>query len=297
VVWLVTGGTGQLGLALQRELTKQGIEHIAPTSKELDLTEFNRLEDEINKINPSVIVNTAAWTDVDGAEENPDLTFEINAQAPAKLAEIAKALGSVFIQISTDYVFEGESSVPYSEDHERNPQSAYGKSKFQGEKNIEQIYKDGSYIFRTAWLYSADRKNFAKTMTKLALKKSDEVKVVNDQLGQPTFAGDLATKIIDSVISKSPFGVYHATNSGEATWFEFAREIFKLVGEDIERVVPVASSEFPRPAKRPAYSVLGHESWKRANLGEMRNWRTALASAMPTIIQTVKGEESKNEIN
>lgn len=294
---MITGGTGQLGLALQRELKKQNIEHIAPTSMELDLTKLDRLEVEIMKIEPSVIINSAAWTDVDGAESNSDLAFLINAEAPAKLAEIAKALDSVFIHISTDYVFDGESSLPYSEDHERSPQSVYGKSKSKSERSIAGIYEEGSYIFRTAWLYSADRKNFAKTMTKLALKKSGEVKVVNDQLGQPTFAGDLAEKIAETVISKSKFGIYHGTNSGQATWFEFAQEIFNLVGADAQRVVPVSSTEFPRLAKRPSYSVLGHESWKSANSREMRNWKTALASAMPAIIQAVKDEELTNEVN
>ena len=182
MVWLVTGGTGQLGLALQKELKNQNIAHIAPNSKDLDLTKLDQLEAEIKKIKPSVIINTAAWTDVDGAENNPNLAFKINAQAPAKLAEIGKALDSVFVQISTDYVFDGQSSVPYSEDHRRNPQTAYGESKSQSEKFIEEIYKEKSYILRTAWLYSADQRNFAKTMAKLALENSGEVTVVIDQL-------------------------------------------------------------------------------------------------------------------
>lgn len=297
MVWLVTGGTGQLGLALTRELKSRNIDYSAPTSKELDLTNFEQLESEIKRINPSVIVNTAAWTDVDGAEENPDLAFAINAQAPAKLAVIAKSLGSVLAQISTDYVFDGTSSQPYSEDHVRNPQTEYGKSKSHCEKFIEETYKEQSYIFRTAWLYSADRKNFAKTMTRLCLKDLGEVKVVDDQKGQPTFAADLAEKIIETIISKSPFGIYHGTNSGEATWFEFAQEIFNLASADRHRVVPVSSREFPRPAKRPSYSVLSHESWHGANLNEMRNWKTSLASAMPAIIQAVKDEELTNEAN
>jgi len=297
VVWLVTGGTGQLGLALQKELTKRNIEYLAPTSQELDLSKIDLFESEIKRIKPSVIINAAAWTDVDGAESEPDLVFEINAQAPKRLAKLSKSFDSVFVQISTDYVFDGESAIPYSEDHVRDPQTTYGKSKSQGEKYVEEIYKEKSYIFRTAWLYSADRKNFAKTMAGLALKNSDEIKVVNDQIGQPTFAEDLADKIVETISSKSPFGIYHGTNSGEATWFEFAQEIFNLAGADERRIVPVSASEFPRPAKRPAYSVLGHESWKRAKLVEMRNWKIALVSAMPAIIQVVKDEESENEIN
>ena len=161
-----------MGLAIQKELRKRNIEYLAPTSQELDLTKIELFESEIKRIKPSVIINTAAWTDVDGAERNPDLVFEINAQAPKRLAEIARSLNSVFIQISTDYVFDGESKAPYSESHEKNPQSVYGKSKSQGEKYVEEIYKEKSYIFRTAWLYSADRKNFAKTMARLALKFS-----------------------------------------------------------------------------------------------------------------------------
>ena len=297
MVWLVTGGTGQLGLALQRELTKQDIEYKAPASAELDLTKPAQLESVINEIKPSVIINAAAWTDVDGAEGNSDLVFEINSEAPKKLAEIDRSLNSVFIQISTDYVFDGESKAPYSEGHERNPQSVYGKSKSQGEKYVEEIYKEKSFIFRTAWLYSADRKNFAKTMVRLAMKNADEVKVVNDQLGQPTFAGDLAGKIVETFISKSPFGIYHGTNSGEATWFDFAREIFELLEMDVRRVVPISSDTLSRLAKRPTFSVLSHESWRIANLKEMQDWKIALASAMPSIIQAVKDEELENEIN
>lgn len=297
MVWLVTGGTGQLGLALQSELKRRNIKHLAPTSKELDLAKLDQIEVYLKRIKPRVIVNTAAWTDVDAAESNPDLAFRINAEGPAKLAEIAKFLDSVFVQISTDYVFDGESSVPYAETHSRNPQTSYGKSKSQSEVYVEEIYREKSYIFRTAWLYSADCKNFAKTMTKLALKNVEEVAVVNDQLGQPTFAGDLAKKIVETVMSKSSFGIYHATNSGEATWFDFAVEVYKICGIDAGKVIPVSSDSYSRPAKRPSYSVLGHESWKSNKLQEMRNWKIALSSAMPAIIQAVKDEELTNEVN
>jgi len=297
VVWLVTGGTRQLGLALQKELKKKNIEFLAPSSRELDLTKIDQFESKLERIKPSVIINAAAWTDVDAAESYPELALTINANAPAELARLAKSIDSVFIQISTDYVFDGNAFQPYAEGHVRNPQTAYGKSKSQGEKNIEGINIEKSYIFRTAWLYSADRKNFAKTMTKLALKNSGEVTVVNDQIGQPTFAGDLAEKIVEAVISKSPFGTYHGTNSGEGTWFEFAQEIFNLAGVAESRVIPVSSREFPRPAIRPSYSVLGHACLKKANLDEMRNWKIALASAMPAIIQAVKEEELTNEVN
>ena len=278
-------------MALQSELEVRNIKYLAPTSRELDLTNTNQLDAKIRIINPSVIVNAAAWTDVDEAEENPDLVFKINAEAPAKLAAIAKSLDSVFAQISTDYVFDGNSSQPYSERHARNPQTVYGKSKGLGEKYVEEIYKDKSYIFRTAWLYSANRKNFTKTMTRLCMRDVMEVKVVNDQKGQPTFAGDLAEKIIETIVSKSPFGIYHGTNSGEATWFEFAQEIFGLSGRDKSRVIPVSSSEFPRAAKRPKYSVLSHDKWKKSKIIEMREWKLALAHEMPAILRQLKREE------
>jgi dTDP-4-dehydrorhamnose reductase len=140
-------------------------------------------------------------------------------------------------------------------------------------------------------LYSAQRKNFAKTMTKLALNGAGEVRVVNDQVGQPTFTDDLAKQIIDLVVSDSPVGIYHGTNSGQATWFEFAQEIFKLAGADVSRVVQVSSSEYPRPAKRPSYSVLSHDAWAKTSVEPMRDWRIALAEAMPAIISSVKAEE------
>jgi dTDP-4-dehydrorhamnose reductase len=166
----------------------------------------------------------------------------------------------------------------------------YGSTKSDGEKLVLGAYPMESYVVRTAWLYSTERKNFAKTMTKLALKGVGEVRVVNDQNGQPTFSGDLAKQIVDLVLSNAPVGIYHGTNSGQATWFEFAQEIFKLSGADMDRVVPVSSSEYSRPAKRPSYSVLGHDAWAKTTVEPMRDWRIALAEAMPAIIYAVKAE-------
>jgi dTDP-4-dehydrorhamnose reductase len=159
-----------------------------------------------------------------------------------------------------------------------------------GEQFVQEAYGAGSYIFRTAWLYSAYGKNFAKTMVKLALKDDADVSVVTDQIGQPTFAGDLALQIVDSVVNEIPFGIYHGTNSGQASWFDFAQEIFRLMGADVLRVKPVGSDAFPRPAKRPAYSVLGHDKWVGSGIDEMRDWKTALAEAMPAIVSAVKAE-------
>ena len=244
----------------------------------------------VDSVKPSVIVNAAAWTDVDGAETNESDAHAVNALGPKNLALAAKEVGSKFVQVSTDYVFSGEATTPWSENSFHNPRSVYGSTKSDGEKLVLDAHPSGSYVVRTAWLYSAERKNFAKTMTKLALNGDGEVRVVKDQMGQPTFTGDLAKQIVDLVLSVAPVGVYHGTNSGQATWFEFAQEIFKLSGTDVRRVIPVSSSEYPRPAKRPSYSVLGHDAWAKTTVEPMRDWRIALAKAMPTIINAVKAE-------
>ena len=152
-------------------------------------------------------------------------------------------------------------------------------------------YPESSFVVRTAWLYSPWGKNFAKTMTRLAIKGEGGVGVVNDQVGQPTSAMDLAKKLVELGLSTSPTGIYHGTNSGQATWFEFAQEIFKLAGAVTARVTPVSSSEHPRPAKRPSYSVLSHDAWANTSVKPMQDWRIALAEAMPAIISAVRAEE------
>ena len=288
--WLITGASGQLGLALQTELGARGIDFVSVDSQVLDITDQSKVNALINLIKPSVIANAAAWTDVDGAETNESAAYAVNGLGPQNLALTAKEVGSKLVQVSTDYVFSGEATTPWNEDADHNPQSVYGSTKSDGEKLVQGAYLTGSYVIRTAWLYSAERKNFAKTMTKLALKGVGEVRVVNDQKGQPTFTGDLAKQIIDLVLSNASVGIYHGTNSGQATWFEFAQEIFKLSGADMGRVVPVSSSEYPRPAKRPSYSVLGHDAWAKTTVEPMRDWRIALAEAMPAIINAVKAE-------
>ena len=288
--WLITGASGQLGLALQTELGSRGIDFFSVDSQELDLTNQSKVNVLINSFKPNVIANAAAWTDVDGAETNESGARAVNALGPQNLALAAKEVGSKLVQVSTDYVFSGERTTPWGENSEHNPQSVYGSTKSDGEKFVLNAYPIGSYVVRTAWLYSAERRNFAKTMTKLALNGVGEVRVVNDQNGQPTFTGDLAKQIVDLVLSNAPVGIYHGTNSGQATWFEFAQEIFKLSGADMGRVVPVSSSEYSRPAKRPSYSVLGHDAWAKTIVKPMRDWRIALAEAMPAIISAVKAE-------
>jgi dTDP-4-dehydrorhamnose reductase len=295
--WLVTGANGQLGRALSKVLSERGIEFSALDSKQLDVTSGDEVTRVVNELKPRVIVNAAAWTDVDGAESNPEGAHAVNAEGPLHLASAAKAVGAVFAHVSTDYVFSGVSDRPWSEDDLRAPVSVYGTTKAAGEVALLSEYSEGSYIFRTAWLYSEWGKNFAKTMVRLALTGDGEVKVVDDQVGQPTSAIDLANQIVESVIAKLPFGIYHATNSGQGSWFDFASEIFSLCGDgvSVDRVVRTDSSEYARPAKRPAYSVLGHNAWSAVGaggvlVGPMRNWKIALSEVMPAILEEIDHE-------
>ena len=289
--WLITGGSGQLGIAVSQELDKNGIAFDAWSSKDLDITQSSNTSEAIEKLSPIVIINCAAWTDVDGAESHEIDASRVNSDGPENLAIAAKRWNSKLIHVSTDYVFSGDSQSPWQIADEINPQSAYGRTKAQGESRVLATYSENSFIVRTAWLYSPWGKNFAKTMTKLAIKGTGEVRVVDDQVGQPTLASDLAKQLVELGLSTSPTGIYHGTNSGQASWYEFAQEIFKLAGADVGRVTPVSSSEYPRPAKRPSYSVLSHDAWANTSVKAMRDWRIALAEALPSIISAVKAEE------
>ena len=288
--WLITGGSGQLGMAVSEELDKLGIAFNAWNSKDLDITRSSTVSEAIEKLSPSVIINCAAWTDVDAAESHENDASRVNSDGAENLASAAKVSNSKLIHVSTDYVFSGISKTPWHIGDEINPQSAYGRTKAQGESRVLATYPEDSFVVRTAWLYSPWGKNFAKTMTKLAFKGEDELNVVNDQVGQPTSASDLAIQLVELGLSNSPAGIYHGTNSGQATWYEFAQEIFKLVGADVGRVTSVSSSEYPRPAKRPSYSVLSHDAWAGTSVKPMRHWRIALADAMPPIISAVKAQ-------
>jgi dTDP-4-dehydrorhamnose reductase len=289
--WLITGGSGQLGIAVAQELDTCGIAFEAWSSKDLDITQSLIVTGVAEKLSNRVIINCAAWTDVDGAESKETEALRVNSEGPANLAMVAKLYNSRLIHVSTDYVFAGEGNSPWQTTDEVNPKTAYGRTKAHGESRVLAIYPENSFIVRTAWLYSAWGKNFAKTMTKHAIRGEGEVRVVNDQIGQPTSALDLAKQLVELGQSNSPTGIYHGTNSGQVTWFEFAQEIFRFTGADVGRLTPVSSSEYPRPAKRPAYSVLSHDAWASTSVQSLRDWRLALAEAMPAIISAVRAEE------
>ena len=295
MTWLILGANGQLGKSLISVLKEKEMPFFAWGSQELDITSNVQCAELISAISPLVIINAAAWTDVDGAELNPDSAYAVNALGPKNIAAAAKKVGAVFAHVSTDYVFSGISDVPWAEHDSLGPVSVYGITKAAGEVEVLSEYPERSYIFRTAWLYSPWGKNFAKTMARLALFGDGEVRVVNDQVGQPTSAPDLAQQIVRTILTGLPFGIYHGTNSGKASWFDFAQKIFELSGEPTDRLVPVSSSDFVRPAKRPAYSVLGHRAWESAaesgySIEAMRDWKLALAVEMPGIIKMVQEE-------
>ena len=291
MTWLITGGTGQLGIAISKELGERGILFRAWGSKDLDVSKGPIVIDVVSELSPKVIINCAAWTNVDQAETNELIAFRVNSDGAENLALSAKNCGAKLIHVSTDYVFSGEGTTPWLENDTVNPQSAYGRTKAKGENRILVTYPENASIVRTAWLYSPWGRNFAKTMIQLALNSEDEIRVVDDQIGQPTSAEDLAKQLVELGLSSSTAGIYHGTNSGEATWFMFAQEIFRLLGADVNRIVPVSSNKYPGSVKRPAYSVLSHDAWANTSVEPMRDWRIALAEALPAIILAAKAEE------
>lgn len=288
--WGITGGSGQLSRSLIDQLESQGQTFEAWSHHDLDVSKPESVNTIANS-NIKVLINCAAWTNVDGAEDAELQANLANRDGALNMALAAKKLGVPLIHISTDYVFSGHNTSPWKVEDETHPTSKYGLSKLLGEISIEQNFAS-YYILRTAWLYGPYGKNFAKTILRKALTTKDNIKVVNDQKGQPTSTVDLAKHIFEIVNSDAPFGIYHATNSGSATWWEFARELFTLARQDPERVIPVSSSEFPSKVKRPAYSVLDHSKWGMVGIEPMQDWRAALHEIFPEIKSAVERELS-----
>ena len=291
MMWAITGGSGQLARSLVDLLEDQGINHHSWSRTELDISKPHELE-KISDFDPTIIVNCAAWTNVDGAEDHPSEALSINRDGARNVAQLAKELDIPLIHISTDYVFSGKSEQPWKTTDEPCPISKYGETKLLGEMAIQEVWSEKSAILRTAWLYGPYGKNFAKTILKKAISTQDDLRVVNDQRGQPTTTMDLAEQILHLVLADAPFGIYHATNSGEATWWEWAKEVISLAGESTKRVVPVTSHEFPSRVLRPSYSVLDQSKWRNVGLQPMRNWRDALQEIFPSIRNMVEKELS-----
>ena len=277
---LVTGANGQLGTELVNLYAgRDGDEVLGVDLPNVDITDLESVAAPFASFSPDVVINCAAWTAVDAAEENEDAAFVVNADGPRVLAHACRDAGAWLVQISTDYVFSGDAASPYAEDAEPDPRSAYGRTKLAGERAVQQELPDAHYIVRTAWLYGHEGSNFVKTMLRLETEH-DTVDVVDDQVGQPTYAADLAAQIAALVDARPAAGIFHGTNSGTVSWNGFTREIFRLTGADPERVRAVTSDQFVRPAPRPAYSVLGHARWAGIGVAPMRDWRSAIADAL-----------------
>jgi dTDP-4-dehydrorhamnose reductase len=280
--WLVVGCDGMLGQDLVAALRS------APGAYEVTAVDRDVLDIVDPEACPGAVaghdfvVNVAAWTAVDAAESNEAGAFAVNAVGAANLARACSSEGAQMVQVSTDYVFAGDATSPYAEDAPLAPQSAYGRTKGAGEWAVRTHLPSASWVVRTAWLYGAHGPNFVKTMARLASER-DTLAVVDDQRGQPTWTVDLADAIVRLVVAGAPFGTYHGTSSGETTWFGFAQAIFAEMGLDRARVVATTSDAFPRPAPRPAYSVLGHQAWRSAGLDKLPQWRESLTRALPLI--------------
>ncbi|MEW2123659.1 dTDP-4-dehydrorhamnose reductase [Streptomyces sp. NPDC007259] len=285
--WMVTGAGGMLGRDLTAALARADVTTVAADRAALDIADPARVREAFAAHRPAVVVNCAAWTAVDEAESREAEALRVNGTGPAVLAEACRAHGSVLLHVSTDYVFAGDADRPYPEDAPTAPRSAYGRTKLAGERAVLETLPGTGHVVRTAWLYGAGGANFVRTMIKLEAVK-DTLDVVDDQRGQPTWTADLAAQLVllgrAALDGTAPAGVCHGTSGGETTWYGLAREVFRLLGADPDRVRPTSSAAFARPAPRPAYSVLGHNRFTAAGIAPVRDWRAALAEAFPALL-------------
>ena len=278
---IVTGGSGQLGQSIRGLVGSEvGCRYLFPSREQLDLTDSASIDAFFEAKTFDLIINCAAHTAVDQAESEPELADQINHLAVKKLAKIASNRHARFIHISTDYVFNGENFKPYIESDKVAPQGEYGFSKLRGEQAIESLMPNNAIILRTSWVYSEFGSNFVKTMLKLAGQR-DELNVIYDQVGTPTYAGDLAKAILhmveSEVFNQAEFetAIYHYSNEGVCSWYDFATAVFELSGIDCS-VRPIETKDYPTPAKRPHYSVLNKAKIKQTYTMPIPYWKDAL---------------------
>jgi dTDP-4-dehydrorhamnose reductase len=290
MTWLITGGSGQLGIALSEELDSRGLVFTAFGSKDLDITQGSIVRDLVSQVSPTMIINCAAWTDVDLAEKSRERVMAVNLHGAQNVYDASRKNGLVMFQISTDYVFGGNREVPWNAGDNHRPLNVYGKSKSMFENSCSMNKNESLYVFRTSWLYSEWRSNFVKKVLRKGLYNDNDLRIVNDQFGQPTSADDLATTILTTINDSLPFGVYHATNQGTATWYQLAREIFFLAELNPERIKQIESSDLLTLAKRPSYSVLANNTFSSVGAGEMRDWKSALSARFSRILKSITSE-------
>lgn len=271
---LITGARGQLGRDLEENFRRtESCEVISFGREELDITKPTIVQELIIANSPDIIIHSAANTNVDGCELEPDNAYRVNALGSRNVAVASEKAGAKLVYVSTDYVFDGAGQRPYTEFDGTNPISVYGKSKLAGERYVTGM-SSKYFIVRTSWLYGEHGHNFVKTMLRLAKEKT-ELSVVDDQVGSPTYTKDLA-RFIEGLVQTELYGTYHATNTGECSWFQFARTIFEIAGLSHVKVRPISTAELNRPAPRPAYSVLDHYCIRLEGLPDLRPWEEAL---------------------
>lgn len=276
---LVTGVKGQLGYDVVNELTKRGHVAIGTDIEEMDITDAGSVDKVIKENTPDAVIHCAAYTAVDAAEDNVELCRKINADGTQNIANVCKELDIKMIYISTDYVFDGEGERPWEPDDNRTPLNVYGQTKYEGELAVQNTL-DKYFIVRIAWVFGVNGKNFIKTMLNLG-KTRDSLTVVNDQFGSPTYTYDLARLLVD-MVETDKYGVYHATNEGICTWYEFACEIFKQAGMSV-KVSPVLASEYPAKAKRPSNSRMSKEKLTENGFEKLPDWQDALGRYLKEI--------------
>lgn len=278
---MVTGAKGMLGTDAMGLLQAHGHQVVGVDLGDLELTDPTAVKVALSDVD--VVLNCAAWTAVDDAEESEGAALVANATIPAVLAGAAAATGTRLAHISTDYVFAGDASSPYAEDAPPSPRSAYGRTKAAGEAAVREGVPDAHLIVRTAWLYGAHGSCFPKTIAKVAAERG-AVSVVDDQVGQPTWTRDVADLVLRLVEKEAPAGTYHATSSGETSWFGFARTVVEAAGLDPSIVTATDSTAFVRPAPRPAYSVLGHAALERLGIAPIGDWAERWAQASGEVL-------------
>jgi len=270
--FMVTGVNGQLGHDVMMQLKEMDFDVIAPRREEFDLSDKDQVKNYILKEQPDFIIHCAAYTAVDKAEDEKDLCYSVNVKGTRTVAEAAKKINAKVVYISTDYVFDGLGQKPYSEEKETNPINYYGFTKEQGEKIIRGLI-DRHFIVRTSWVYGSNGNNFVKTMLKLA-ESRNEINVVFDQIGAPTYTKDLADFIVNLVRTNN-YGTYHGVNEGYSSWYEFAKEIFEKSGVEM-KVNAISTEDYPTKAKRPLNSRLSKENTDKAGIDRMPHWEDAL---------------------
>lgn len=279
---LVTGVNGQLGYDVCKELTARGVEHIGVDLADFDITDQKAAHDYIVSYRPDAVIHCSAWTAVDAAEDMLDKVRDVNANGPRYIAQACKEINAKMLYISTDYVFPGDGERFYEPDDPTGPLGAYGATKLGGEQAVQEVLTQ-FFIVRISWVFGKNGNNFVKTMLRLA-ETHDELNVVDDQIGSPTYTADLAPLLCD-MIATEKYGIYHATNEGICSWAEFAKEIFRLAGKNVT-VHPIPTSAYPTRAVRPLNSRMSKDKLEEMGFHRLPDWKDALKR----YLEKIKGE-------